>query len=81
MRETIKDGLAVAGFLLVCFGTILFIVTVLVFINNALGDEASAQPARLIGLCDGQVLAAMEEDQFPAGCDWIEPIHFQEEFL
>lgn len=36
-----------------------------------------AFPARLIGQCHGQLLAGMEEDEFPEGCDWIEPIRTQ----
>lgn len=37
--------------------------------------KVEAQPARLIGVCAGQVYAGQEEDSFPMGCDWIEPIH------
>lgn len=44
-------------------------------------SEQHAHEARLIGLCSGRIYAAMEEDQFPSGCDWIEPIHFEEELL
>lgn len=29
---------------------------------------------RLIGLCDGRPMLAVEESQFPMGCSWIEPI-------
>lgn len=29
---------------------------------------------RLIGLCGGVTMTAVEEDDFPYGCDWIEPI-------
>jgi len=42
-------------------------------------QEAPATEARLIGRCDGRIMAAMQEDQFPAGCDWIEPIRYSEE--
>lgn len=38
-----------------------------------------AQPVRLIGMCQGQLLAALEESQFPADCDWIEAINFKGE--
>ena len=40
--------------------------------------ERAAVPARLIGECDGRIMAAMEESAFPAGCAWIEPIRYQE---
>lgn len=33
-----------------------------------------AQEVRLIGECGGRYFAAMEEDMFPKGCEWIEPI-------
>lgn len=36
--------------------------------------EAPAVPVRLVGLCNGQLFAAMEESAFPAGCTLIEPI-------
>lgn len=35
-----------------------------------------AREIRLIGECNGKFYGAMEEDQFPAGCTWIEPIRF-----
>lgn len=39
-----------------------------------------AAEMRLIGRCDGRIMGAMEEDQFPAsGCEWIEPIRYSEE--
>lgn len=38
--------------------------------------ESRAAPVRLIGLCDGRLLGALEEGSFPAGCVWIEPIRF-----
>lgn len=41
--------------------------------------ETPAVEARLIGRCDGRIMAAMEESAFPAGCDWIEPIRYSEE--
>lgn len=44
---------------------------------EALRQPSLATPARLIGECNGQLFAAMEEDQFPSGCAWIEPIHYQ----
>lgn len=43
--------------------------------------ERPAVPARLIGLCDGRILAAEEESAFPAGCTWIEPIRYASERL
>lgn len=36
--------------------------------------ERPAVEARLIGRCNGRLMAALEESAFPAGCDWIEPI-------
>jgi hypothetical protein len=36
--------------------------------------ERPAVPVRLVGLCDGRMMAAMEESAFPAGCDWIAPL-------
>lgn len=42
--------------------------------------EVNGLPAtevRLIGMCDGKLLAAKEEDNFPeTGCAWIEPVRF-----
>lgn len=38
-----------------------------------------AHEIRLIGECDGKFYGAMEEDQFPTGCAWIEPIRFDTE--
>jgi hypothetical protein len=35
-----------------------------------------ATEIRLIGECDGKFYGAMEEDEFPAGYAWIEPIRF-----
>lgn len=32
--------------------------------------------ARLIGHCNGRIYAGQEESSFPAGCDWIEPIRY-----
>lgn len=37
---------------------------------------AQAAPVRLVGLCSGRLLGALEEDAFPAGCSWIEPVRF-----
>ena len=34
-----------------------------------------AQPIRLIGMCHGQLLGGLEEDHFPEGCKWIEPVN------
>ena len=39
--------------------------------------EAPATQIRLIGECDGKLLAAMEESAFPAGCAWIEPVRWE----
>lgn len=36
--------------------------------------DSSAREARLIGRCDGVLMAGMEESDFPAGCAWIDPI-------
>lgn len=41
------------------------------------GEAPTAQPIRLIGMCNGQLLGAMEEDQFPAPCEWIEGVNMQ----
>lgn len=38
-----------------------------------------ATEARLIGECNGRLLAAMEESDFPAGCTWIELIRLDGE--
>lgn len=38
--------------------------------------EPAATEARLIGYCDGRVLAGIEESSFPSSCDWIEPIRY-----
>lgn len=43
-------------------------------VREAIGYVAPAREARLIGRCDGVLMAGMEEDSFPAGCAWIEPI-------
>lgn len=56
-----------------------FIAGALSTAGAALAVEAiNGRPAvevRLVGRCDGRLMAAMEEDNFPAtGCDWIEPI-------
>lgn len=42
-------------------------------------NEAPAIEARLIGQCNGKLMAAKEESSFPAGCAWIEPIRYQAE--
>jgi hypothetical protein len=49
-----------------------------VTVSQSLGiDERPAVPVRLIGACNGQILGAMEESAFPAGCDWIETINIE----
>ena len=35
-------------------------------------EAPEALQPRLKGLCGGAILYRVEEDQFPAGCDWIE---------
>lgn len=35
-----------------------------------------AKPIRLIGECNGLFYGGMEEDEFPDGCAWIEPIRY-----
>lgn len=47
--------------------------------RNGFAEEPAAIEARLIGECDGRILAALEESSFPAGCEWIEPIRFEPE--
>lgn len=42
-------------------------------ISPAMGGER-ARPARLIGRCNGVLLAGMEESDFPMDCQWIERI-------
>lgn len=32
---------------------------------------------RLVGKCSGRIILKEEEDEFPAGCDWIEPINWK----
>ncbi len=43
--------------------------------------ESPAREVRLIGLCDGRLMAALEESSFPAGCEWIEPIRSESAFV
>lgn len=42
-------------------------------------EGEAARPARLLGQCKGVMLAAMQEDDFPKGCDWIEPIRYADD--
>lgn len=42
-------------------------------------SPTKAHEIRLIGECGGKFYGAMEEDQFPTGCAWIEPIRFYTE--
>ena len=65
------------------FSLMSFLLTALLLIGILLGYTLARAPGsraievRLIGHCDGKLLAAMEEDNFPAsGCSWIEPINF-----
>lgn len=44
----------------------------------AKGEGEGARPARLLGSCSGRVLAGLEESDFPAKCEWIEPIRYDE---
>lgn len=37
-------------------------------------SPTAARPAALVGVCGGQLMAAMNEDDFPAPCQWIERI-------
>ena len=48
---------------------------------NGFEREPAAIEARLIGMCDGRLMAALEESSFPAGCEWIEPIRFEPEAM
>ena len=43
-------------------------------IGRAAPTEAPAVPVRLVGMCDGRLMGAMEESAFPAGCEWIAPL-------
>lgn len=47
----------------------------------ALHYESPAREVRLIGLCDGRLMAALEESSFPSDCAWIEPIRFEPEAM
>ena len=56
------------------------IITLLLFYAQLVVDvQPKAQPIRLIGMCNGQLLGAMEEDHFPAPCEWIEGVQYYEE--
>lgn len=46
-------------------------------VSESLGIAPRAREVRLIGDCNGRIMAALEEDQFPAGCRWIEPIRME----
>lgn len=37
-----------------------------------------ATEIKLIALCNGKLYGAIEEDQFPRNCAWVEPINFKE---
>lgn len=54
------------------------ITLLLLYARLAVDVQPKAQPIRLIGMCNGQLLGAMEEDQFPAPCEWIEGVRFEE---
>lgn len=54
---------------------LLSFTNLLIIVSEA--NREAAKPARLIGHCDGQLFAAMEEDHFPEGCDWIEVIRYE----
>lgn len=41
--------------------------------------ERPAVAIRLVGKCNGRIMGAMEESAFPAGCEWIEPFHAEED--
>lgn len=59
------------------YGELFAAFLVLCLISAVLSLPGSkAREIRLIGECDGKFYGAMEEDQFPAGCAWIEPIRF-----
>ena len=49
------------------------------YVAEAFESERPAVPVRLIGKCNGRILAALEESSFPAGCEWIEEIHAEED--
>lgn len=55
------------------------VVLLLLYAHMAIDVQPKAHPIRLIGMCNGQLLGAMEEDHFPAPCDWIEAAHYEEE--
>jgi len=52
----------------------LAVIGFVVAVDSARPVESPAVPARLIGLCNGGYMAAIEESAFPEGCLWIEPI-------
>lgn len=69
--------LAVAGALMAwSFLATTFIIYSYRSLAEAQPAQADAEPIRLIGLCHSQLLGGIEEDSFPAGCDWIEPVRF-----
>lgn len=54
---------------------------VMILIASVLGlpVKRHAHEIRLIGECNGQFYGGMEEDEFPDGCTWIEPIRIDVE--
>lgn len=55
----------------------LFLLMASIWAVNWATTELSVHPShpvRLIGLCDGVLHGAQQEDQFPKDCDWIEPL-------
>lgn len=55
------------------------LLIIIALISALIAGPTPAREIRLIGECDGKFYGAMEEDQFPAGCAWIEPIRFDVE--
>lgn len=43
---------------------------------NLFPQKPTAHEIRLIGMCHGKLLGAMNEDDFPYGCDWIEAVKY-----
>lgn len=64
------EKLAIVGYLAL-------LVSAMWWLHNHPAKPPVAQEARLIGLCNGKLLAAMTKDQFPSGCQWIERINYQ----
>lgn len=74
LKEMVKQ-LAFGAALAAGFVAVLFILKGLEVPNK------QAEEVRLLGFCNGKLLAAKEEDQFPTGCLWIEPVNHRREVV